>query len=531
MILRKFSSRPNPLISVVMLDWGVRESFHLLHYLDRQDIDRDLFETVAVEFYDTVSPALIKHQEQVDTWALLETPRQRTVHKHRLINAGILLGQGRIIVVCDSDSMVKPGFIRSIIEAFQNDDGIVLHLDEFRNICSDLYPFRYPSFDEVLGKGCLNCRGGVTSGLMDAVDPLHSRNFGACMCARRSDLASIGGADEHQDFLGHSSGPYEMSFRLLNLGRRVVWHKDQFLYHTWHPGQGGGNDFIGPHDGHYVSTTGLEPLVSGRILPLAENPALKRLRLGGRITREEIAELLVPTEPVGGSLGAGPGQGGQRYRGYLISRLDNGFQARLPIRPPAGEVTALEEAALGRLKARIDALRPERIGLAGAFIGLYAALRRSLAEALRLAKVWTERRRLGLYYGPVAAGPKRPNRLKSRLDAIRLRLAEKIACLGLDIRYHFTSIQEMLLVLLALEATGVDLTLLADNRLEGPTLTWLKRLGLLKRLKIVRLAGAGDLTAWLNRPRNGQVAISRGLFIQHHDLLATLVSNSELMVV
>ncbi len=99
------------------------------------------------------------------------------------------------------------------------------------------------------------------------------------MCASREDLINIGGADEHVDYLGHVCGPYEMTFRLVNYGRKEVWHQDEWLYHTWHPGESGRGNYMGPNDGRNVSATALDILKSSRIMPLVENPAIRKLRL------------------------------------------------------------------------------------------------------------------------------------------------------------------------------------------------------------------------------------------------------------
>jgi hypothetical protein len=76
-------------------------------------------------------------------------------------------------------------------------------------------------------------------------DIIHSRNYGACFCARRDLLIQIGGADEHIDFIGHICGPYDLTFRLINIGCKEIWHETEFLYHTWHPGQAGENNYLG----------------------------------------------------------------------------------------------------------------------------------------------------------------------------------------------------------------------------------------------------------------------------------------------
>jgi len=99
------------------------------------------------------------------------------------------------------------------------------------------------------------------------------------MCAKREDLIEIGGADEHMDYLGHICGPYDMTFRLMNAGKKEVWHSDEWLYHTRHPGQAGEGNYLGPHDGMHMSTTALEVIRTRRILPLVENSAIQKLRL------------------------------------------------------------------------------------------------------------------------------------------------------------------------------------------------------------------------------------------------------------
>jgi len=275
----KQSARPNPKVSLILLDWSVRESFHLLHYLSKQDVDRELFEVIIIEYYSRVSDAIRPFKDQVDSWLLLEMPEDCYYHKHLMYNAGIVAAKGDICVICDSDAMVRPGFIRSIITEFENHPNTVLHIDQFRNARKDLYPFCYPDFSEVTSRGCINSVSGKTRGVVDDKALIHNRNYGACMCARRDDLIAIGGADEHIDYLGHICGPYDMTFRLVNSGHREIWHQTEFMYHTWHPGQDGEDNYLGPHDGRHMSTTALDALISGRTMPLEENESIKNLRL------------------------------------------------------------------------------------------------------------------------------------------------------------------------------------------------------------------------------------------------------------
>lgn len=276
----KTSERKSPRLSLILLDWGVRESFHLLHYLKTQTVPRDSFEVIVVEYYDHVSEAVRKFESEVDTWVLLEMPADCYYHKHLMYNAGVVLCHGDILMFGDSDAMVRPTFVETIVTAFDRDPLIVYHMDEFRNVRRDFYPFNYPSFEDVLGDGCLNNVGGKTKGILDRIDPMHTRNYGACMCASRKDVLAIGGADEDMTYLGHICGPYDMTFRLMNLGRRLVWETEEYLYHTWHPGSDGVDNYLGPHDGRNMSTTAFQSLCTGRITPWVENQAIGRLRAG-----------------------------------------------------------------------------------------------------------------------------------------------------------------------------------------------------------------------------------------------------------
>ncbi len=276
-----------PLVSIILLDWDCRESFHIFNYLEEQTVPREQYEIIWIEYYNR-RPAeiekMLKEGEQagklpvVDKWIVMEMTDDLYYHKHLMYNIGIVASKGEIITICDSDGIVKPSFVESIIKSFEEDSDIVLHMDEVRNKDRRFYPFNYPSIDEIIGDGCINYKDGKTTGLVDTKDIIHTRNYGSCMCALRDDLIKIGGADEHIDYLGHVCGPYEMTYRLVNAGKKEVWHQEEFLYHVWHPGTDGDDNYIGPHDGFNMSTTALEVCQNGRVLPIVENEVIKSMR-------------------------------------------------------------------------------------------------------------------------------------------------------------------------------------------------------------------------------------------------------------
>src|SRR5438067_10984539 len=98
--------RPKPQVSVILIDWGVRESFHSLYYLNRQTADRDDYELIWVEFYDRKPDGLrqavaggMGRSPVLDKWVVLGYPDDHIYHKHRLYNVGILLAAGDLCVI------------------------------------------------------------------------------------------------------------------------------------------------------------------------------------------------------------------------------------------------------------------------------------------------------------------------------------------------------------------------------------------------------------------------------------------------
>lgn len=271
-IIKKSEKKPK--LSLVLLDWDCRESFHIFDYLEKQNVSQELFEVLWIEYYDNEPKEL--HKKKIDTWVVMQLPKELYYHKHLMYNVGIFYAKGEIVVIMDSDVMLKPTFVASIINEFEKDENIVLHIDEFRNINPKYYPFNYPTFKEFETNGCKNCAEGVTTGIKNRYDPIHNLNYGACFCAKKEDLIKIGGADEHIDYLGHICGSYEMTFRLENLGKRVKWSTKEFLYHTWHPGSDGIGNYMGPHDGKNISSRALNLLDNAQIEPYTKNKAFEK---------------------------------------------------------------------------------------------------------------------------------------------------------------------------------------------------------------------------------------------------------------
>ncbi|MEN6348500.1 MAG: glycosyltransferase [Syntrophomonas sp.] len=297
-----FEHKPEnkPLVSIILLDWSCRESFHFLHYINNQVISRQQYEVIWIEFYDRQAPEIetwlkecgqLNKPPVIDKWIVMEMPKEYYYHKHLMYNLGVLYSSGDIIVICDSDGIVRPTFIQSIVEEFSKEPDIVLHMDQLRNMDRKYHPYNYPSIDEI-ETGSVNLVNGKPLGLVDTLDTLHNRNYGACFCAKRNDIIAIGGADEHIDYLGHICGPYDLTFRLVNAGKKEKWHQTEWMYHVWHPGQSGDKNYVGPHDGRNMSTLALNAIATKRISPLWENELIKRMRQSGqKVCEVSLAEL------------------------------------------------------------------------------------------------------------------------------------------------------------------------------------------------------------------------------------------------
>jgi GT2 family glycosyltransferase len=288
----------NPKISVILLDWSTRESFHCLHYLNNQTFPREEYEIIWIEFYNRKPKELQTHTDEIkkdlfiDKWIILGYPQSIYYHKHFMYNVGIVLSDGKICIICDSDAVFNPTFLENVYNEFKKDSNIVLHVDQVRNENKQFYPFNYPKIADIFGKGCLNWTGKTTTGLNNSLDMLHEANYGACMCALKEDLIAIGGADEHIDYLGYICGPYDMTFRLVNYGKCEKWLSHEWLYHTWHPGIAGDENYGGANDGRGMSLRALEVLQTGRIEPLVENSAIKKLRSSKLETKQKLLAIL-----------------------------------------------------------------------------------------------------------------------------------------------------------------------------------------------------------------------------------------------
>jgi hypothetical protein len=273
----KINERPTrPRYSLILLDWGCRERFDPLHWLDVQKWPRDDFEVIWVELYDRVVPEAMGLADTV-----ISCGQRGMYHKHLGYNVGLLHARGDLVCICDSDAVFPSDFVKSVFDFFfpygtdqPLREAVLMHYEGRISI-------EYPGlrFADQLKEPNWHWWG------------LHP-NVGACMTVPRDLAIRFGGFDEHRSYAGYLCGPYDLGWRLVNAGFPEVWQPySTMLWHFAHPDpvgtQGIVPDFanlrqmVSAHvDLH--SWTAVEMLSSGRMQPLQENSEIFRLRMERR---------------------------------------------------------------------------------------------------------------------------------------------------------------------------------------------------------------------------------------------------------
>jgi hypothetical protein len=268
------NSNIKPKVSIILLDWSVRERFQALEWLPRQNVPREDYELIWIELYDRLAPEALEIADVVIT-----CHQRGQYHKHVGYNIGLLQAKGQIITVCDSDAVFPPDFVASVINSFQlteKTEPLPLVLMHFQWRTAHLYP------DE------LSDVSQLSQYQWHDLWP----NVGACMSVRRIDAIRFGGFDEHASYRGYMCGPYDLGWRLVNAGIPEVWHDPGVaLWHFAHPdpiatfGQHFSwklwREITHPHiKGHAL--TAVEAFSTGRLLPRQENPKVRQYRLAAR---------------------------------------------------------------------------------------------------------------------------------------------------------------------------------------------------------------------------------------------------------
>lgn len=273
-------------LSIVLVDWGVRESFHTLRALAEQDAPRDSYEVIWVEWGPS-SPVRVGGGAD----KVVSLSRSGAVSKHVCYNAGVLAADGELVCIVNSDDLMRPTFVSSILDSFTAAGRYYLHLDRADSLDEGTFPVdkRFPGvsinavFDAILQGPAMYeylrdkalPRGLVEDDAPHQVDGVsHLRDYGSCFIARRRHVLAFGGFDEHESYRSYWCGPYELAWRMQNAGWQEWWHPTEFTLGIWHPGVGASGLTV---DERRASSNGLAPTAmgirsSGRVVPLVMNP-------------------------------------------------------------------------------------------------------------------------------------------------------------------------------------------------------------------------------------------------------------------
>ena len=125
----------------------------------------------------------------------------------------INLSDAEFIVLLNNDTIVRPGWLRGMVEVFGFSDGVGF-VGPSTNNCHSPQK-NIPTFEEAqkhLGE----------SQVME--QPIS----GFCLLFRKSLWNKLGGFDERFRFYGQES---MFQFKAQQLGYKIVWKKDAFVYH------------------------------------------------------------------------------------------------------------------------------------------------------------------------------------------------------------------------------------------------------------------------------------------------------------
>ncbi len=269
--VHKHNDIETPLVSLVLLDWSVREHFHALDWLSQQNVPRGQYEIIWIELYERVVPEAMAKADVVITCG-----QQGTYHKHIAYNVGLLHARGKVVTYCDSDAVFTPDFIASVIDSFE-----LKRPDEPKSLV--LMHHEQRALTQAYPEGLSNV-GELSQYTWQVLRP----NVGACMSVRKMDAIHFGGFDEHPSYRGYYCGPYDLGWRLVNAGIPEIWHDERVaLWHFAHPEPNTHfswkrwREITYPHLEQHALTA-VEAFSTGRLLPLKENPDIFKLRMSLR---------------------------------------------------------------------------------------------------------------------------------------------------------------------------------------------------------------------------------------------------------
>lgn len=272
-------------LSIILLDWSVREYFQALHFLKEQSVSRNLYELIWVELYDREANIVKEVCDQ-----LICCHQSGIYHKHKGYNAGLLAAKGELVCICDSDAVFPNDFVERILHCYYKDGYDQKPERKIVQVFQRRTKTPYPGLDKIKLKSIENDYEWETW-----------NNVCACGIFLRNDIIAFGGFDEHKTYRGFFCGYSELTNRMVNMLIDEYWIPDSELA-IWHfahlrptdPSYGMKmvsilkeiqSDEI---DGNAIYA--IECIASGRFHPLVENYEIKKIRMTSRKFASELEQ-------------------------------------------------------------------------------------------------------------------------------------------------------------------------------------------------------------------------------------------------
>lgn len=200
-------------ISVIMVDGGFRERFHMIVSLNNQTLRRDHYELIWVECFDKIHPKL---QAKDDVNFILLNRIGKPYSMSHCFNEGIRQSTGDLLVIPDADTFVSADFLETILAEHERYDDMVMYIRRYDQSEVDSGPITFDYLER-------------TCHLKQAT------NYGGCITVRKKWMLSVNGYEQHPIFQGHNfAGGLDLYIRFCNLGMAIKWHPSLKVYHPWH---------------------------------------------------------------------------------------------------------------------------------------------------------------------------------------------------------------------------------------------------------------------------------------------------------
>ena len=204
-------------ISVIMVDGGFREKFHMIDSLNQQRLAKDKYELLWIEFYSKADEELIdKPNVKIIT---LNNSQNTPYHSSYCFNRGIEESIGELLVIIDADQMVSDTFLETIMNDHLNCPDLVMYMKRLDEPKESHDPKKSYNL-AYLEKSCL------------FTNPV---NYGGCLSVRKKWLLKINGYEMDPHFKGLHANGKDCYTRFKNLGLHIKWHPTEIMYHPWHP--------------------------------------------------------------------------------------------------------------------------------------------------------------------------------------------------------------------------------------------------------------------------------------------------------